>query len=129
MKRYLLAVLLISLSASAFGQTTPIERNGQTVSIEPYAPNVVRVTLSTIGRDAEAAPGYGIIGRPEGSGWSHSTNADGADIYKSARMTVTVAPPHHRDPRCETAGYIQVLLRIGPRCRYKIRSSERLATN
>ncbi len=98
MKRYLLAVLLVSLSASAFGLTTPIERNGQTVSIEPYAPNVVRVTLSTIGREAEAAPGYGIVGRPEGSGWSHSTNADGADIYKSARMTVTVAPPHHRDP-------------------------------
>jgi alpha-D-xyloside xylohydrolase len=98
MKRYLLAIFLLPLSSQAFGQMTSIERNGQTISIVPYAPNVVRVTLSTIAREAESDPGYGVIAKPESNGWTHTTDADGADIYKSTRMAVTLAAPYHRDP-------------------------------
>ncbi len=98
MKRYLLAILLLPLFSHAFGQMTSIKRNGQTISIVPYAPNVVRVTLSTIAREAESDPGYGVIAKPESNGWTHTTDANGADIYKSTRMTVTLAAPYHRDP-------------------------------
>jgi alpha-D-xyloside xylohydrolase len=89
---------LLLLAATAIAQSTPLERNGQTITIEPYAPNVVRITLSTIAREAEAGPGYGIMAKPEPTGWKHSIAASGADIYASPRIMVTVAPAQKRNP-------------------------------
>jgi len=84
---------LLFLSATLLAQAqTPLNRNGQTIVVEPYAPNVVRVTLSTIEREAKAAPGYGFVAKPATTGWNHSVTPNGADVYVSSRMNVTVAP-------------------------------------
>ncbi len=91
-------LLLLSAATAALAQTQPLERNGQTITIEPYAPNIVRVTLSTIPGEATAAPGFGFIAKPAEQGWKHAAAADGADTYASDRMTVSVAPAYHRQP-------------------------------
>jgi alpha-D-xyloside xylohydrolase len=65
---------------------------GETIIFEPYAPNILRVTLSMQPDAAKAAPGYGIIAKPDASGWTAS-QSDAEDVYKSDRMVVTVNRP------------------------------------
>ena len=79
--------------ASAYGQTTNIstDRGDATVLIEPYAPNIVRVSLSLRKDDALAAPGYGITAQPAPNGWTTSSD-DHGDVLKSNALTVTLAP-------------------------------------
>ena len=98
MNRSLPALFALVFSPIALAQTTPLERNGQTITIEPYAPNVVRVTLSKIAAEATAGPGYGFIAKPDQAGWTHTTDERGADVYKSDRMTVTLGPAYKRNP-------------------------------
>jgi len=69
-----------------------LDRQGQTIVLEPYAPNILRVTLSLTREPAQAAPGYGIAASPAASGWSASRN-EKADTYQSAGMVVTVDRP------------------------------------
>src|SRR3954452_11200587 len=70
-----------------------LDRKGETIVLEPYAPNVVRVTLSLQKENALTKPGYGFVGTPDEQGWTKSqTNTD--DVYKSSRMVVTVERPH-----------------------------------
>src|SRR3984885_16044858 len=92
-----LSPVLLLLATGALAQTTPLERNGQAITIEPYAANVVRVTLSMIAKEAEAGPRYGFVAKPEQTGWKHTVTEKGADVYVSPRMTVTVAPPRRRN--------------------------------
>jgi alpha-D-xyloside xylohydrolase len=47
-----------------------ILRSGETIVHEPYAPNILRVTLSLQHDAAVAASGYGFVGAPERSGWT-----------------------------------------------------------
>jgi alpha-D-xyloside xylohydrolase len=97
-----LAVLPLTLLAVAgTAQIVPLDRNGQTISIQPYAPNVVRVTLSLQPKEAEAGPGYGFVAPPDTNGWTHRTDAAGADVYTSARLNVTVAPAYRRNPNAK----------------------------
>ena len=98
MNRLCIALFLLLSAPAAFSQMSPLDRNGQTITIEPYGPNVVRVTLSTIAKEAEAAPGYGFIAKPESMGWRHALAGNGADTYTSPRMTVTVSPAYRRNP-------------------------------
>ncbi|WP_241488541.1 TIM-barrel domain-containing protein [Sphingomonas sanguinis] len=67
-----------------------VERNGALVSVEPYAPGIVRVTIATDRAEAEGKPGYGLIAKSDASAWTHRTDASG-DIFASPGMTVTVA--------------------------------------
>src|SRR5580700_2403585 len=67
-----------------------LDRDGGTVTLEPYAQNVIRVTLSTVRDSALAAPGYGFVATPSATGWRHERN-DQADIYRSPRLIVSVA--------------------------------------
>ena len=72
MLRFSLAVAMVAGvlfgGACAWGQATSdrleIDRKGETIVLEPYAPNILRVTLSLQKAPALAAPGYGIIGVP-----------------------------------------------------------------
>ena len=107
--------LAFGLTSLATAQTFAMDRNGQTITIEPYAPNVVRVTLSLIAKEAQAGPGYGVIAKPDQAGWSHLTEASGADTFKSPRMSVRLAPAYKRDPEPEDAGHGKVFLRLGAR--------------
>src|SRR5579859_6894869 len=98
MARSLALFLFLSTSLTGLAQNQPLDRNGQTVVIEPYGPSIVRVSLSMIAKEAEAEPGYGIIAKPQLSGWQHTANEHGEDIYKSDRMTVTIAAAYKHDP-------------------------------
>ena len=92
---------LLLLATAAFAQNKPLDRNGQTIVIEPYAPNIVRVTLSRIAKGATARPGYGFLAAADETGWKHDLAGNGADTYSSARMVVTVAPAYRRDPNAK----------------------------
>ncbi|MGI4827300.1 MAG: TIM-barrel domain-containing protein [Janthinobacterium lividum] len=84
-------------------QTAPtpsslLDRNGQAITIEPYAPNIVRVTLSLDAAQAERGPGFGFIASPANADWTHAVTGNGTDTYKSSRMLVSVAPAYKHDP-------------------------------
>jgi alpha-D-xyloside xylohydrolase len=105
---FLLLSLLVSGSAVAQKQIV-LERRDATVTLEPYAPNIVRITMSLKRDAALAGPGYGIIAHPSNAGWKYeSTN--NVDIYSSDRMTVRMPVPHY-DPKntkyagCDTCQY------------------------
>lgn len=93
-----IAVFLVLVWGSAFagaqGTTSPqaqvvLDRKGETIALEAYAPNIVRVTLSLKAAAAKAAPGYGFQAKPAGEGWRYRQTED-ADLFASARMTVEV---------------------------------------
>lgn len=77
------------LAAQQAAQRLELDRRGETMVLEPYAPNIVRVTLSLERAAALAKPGYGIDASPAATGWSAS-RTEAADIYQSNRMVVTV---------------------------------------
>ncbi len=103
MKRYLSAVarlavlaataLLVPVCFAQNGQRLELKGEGETIVLEPYAPNILRVTLSKDEAPALAAPGYGIIGKADATGWSGKESESG-DVYQSDRMVVTVNRPH-----------------------------------
>ncbi len=88
----LLALVAASLHIS--GQTAEIrtQRGTATVLIEPYAPNIVRVSMSLRREDALAAPGYGIVAHPDPGGWSLRSGPEG-DILQSSALTLRLAQP------------------------------------
>jgi len=92
--RKLLALLPFALAPlPALAQEPPLvlSRGNATVMLEPYAPNILRVTLSLRKADALAAPGYGILAYPAPAGWRASTSSTG-DTLQSDRLTATVSP-------------------------------------
>ena len=70
-------------------QRLELNRTGETIVLESYAPNIVRVTLSLQPESALAAPGDGVVAAPDAAGWSASQTTQ-ADVYGSSRMVVTV---------------------------------------
>jgi alpha-D-xyloside xylohydrolase len=80
-------------SANAAPQRLELDRTGETIVLEPYAPNILRVTLSLNRTPALASPGPGIIASPAAEGWSARRSAD-ADTYRSGRIVATVDTPH-----------------------------------
>jgi alpha-D-xyloside xylohydrolase len=76
---------------SIYAQRLELQRHEATVLVEPYAPNIVRISLSLRHDDALAAPGYGIIAHPSGSGWT-STRGQAGDLLYSNQVQVTVVP-------------------------------------
>jgi alpha-D-xyloside xylohydrolase len=89
---WVLAVMFGGVILHAQNSGITIERDGSTIVLEPYAPNIIRVTLSTLKDYAAAGPGYGIVAKPAVQGWMQETTASG-DTYKSARMTVFIGAP------------------------------------
>ena len=66
-------------------------RDDATILVEPYAPNIVRVSLGLLEDYARAAPGYGISGQPSAKGWTAQSSKEG-DTLRSSELRVTVAP-------------------------------------
>lgn len=73
-----------------------LSREGRTVVIEPYAPDIVRVTLSTDNSAAEAAHGYGVLGKPSMTGWNREQDSSGDEVLRSSRMVVRVGPGNEK---------------------------------
>jgi alpha-D-xyloside xylohydrolase len=87
--------LAILVAAAGQAQTAPVvwERSGSTIVIEPYAPNIVRVTLSKLKSPAMARPGYGFVAAPSAQGWTRE-----GDVYRSSRLVVTLVAPRPHEP-------------------------------
>jgi alpha-D-xyloside xylohydrolase len=83
------AIALLPLAAHADPLAT-VDRNGSLVSIEPYAPNIVRVTIAVDRALADAAPGPGPNAKADASGWTHRSDASG-DVFTSSALSLTVA--------------------------------------
>jgi alpha-D-xyloside xylohydrolase len=78
-------------------QRLELNRGGATIVLEPYAENILRVTLSMQREPATAGPGYGFVAAPAETGWNVS-QTEQADVYQSARIVATVdkdLPPAH----------------------------------
>ena len=87
-----LCLALILTAAQGFAVAAPLallDRNGSHVSIEAYAPNIVRVTLSIDKDLALAPPGFGISAAADATGWKHRTTATG-DEFSSDVMSLEV---------------------------------------
>jgi alpha-D-xyloside xylohydrolase len=90
---------LLALSAASAAYAEPLglmDRYGAWVSVEAYAPNIVRVTISPEKALAADKPGYGFVAHEDDAGWTHKTGAEG-DVFASPEMTLEVAPaptPH-----------------------------------
>jgi alpha-D-xyloside xylohydrolase len=101
MKRYSLLVLSLAgvflvpsiCLCQAADRRLEIERKGETIVLEPYARNILRVTLSLQHDNAVAKPGYGFIGAPNADGWSKN-QTELNDIYQSSRIIATVERDH-----------------------------------
>ena len=80
-----------------------LARDGRTIVLEPYAPNIIRITLSKDNASAAAAAGYGLVGTPSMTGWTHEQDADGDDVFRSGRLVVHVSADHLPESRCPHA--------------------------
>ena len=89
---FVAALVFGGLNLSAQEGKVVLERGKATIVLEPYAPNILRVTLSIKPDKALAGPGYGVTGVPAAAGWSASQTKL-ADIYKSDRMVASVERP------------------------------------
>jgi alpha-D-xyloside xylohydrolase len=95
-----LCILAVSSAAAVYVQAQEkvvVSRDEATIMLEPYAPNIVRVTLSLRRDDALNAPGYGIVAHAASEDWRRESGESG-DILRSSRMVVTVHPGAHRAP-------------------------------
>ena len=84
-----IVLTVVTAIAQSPSQRLELDRKGETIVLEPYAPNILRVTLSLKREPAVAGPGYGIIATPTAEGWSASQSPQ-ADVYSSSRMVATV---------------------------------------
>ena len=88
------ALLASSLGGVAMAQGGPLllERHGRTIALEPYAPNILRVTMSFDGlrrRELQDTDLWRSHQRRDGR---TSATREGYDVFRSARMVVRVAP-------------------------------------
>ena len=90
-------VLAPWLGGAAMAQgSLVLQRDGRVISLVPYAPNIVRMTISTDAAAGASDPGYGFVGKPSAEGWTHERDAKG-DVFRSARMVVRVSPENVPD--------------------------------
>lgn len=89
-------LLTVSVNGAAAAKDGPflLKRAGRTIAIEPYAANILRITLSTDRAAVTTTPGYGFEAKPSFQGWTHTHDAAGGDVFRSAKMIVHVAPEH-----------------------------------
>lgn len=83
------ALALVMAAPAWAAPLATLDRHGSLVSIEPYAPNIVRVTIATDRTQVDAPPGEGPNAKPDATGWTHRSEAAG-DSFASGAMTLTV---------------------------------------
>jgi len=77
-------VTVILVMTGQFAAAEPlalVDRNGSQVSIEGYAPNIVRVTLALDTDLVLAPPGSGIVAAADATGWQHRSTASGMSSH------------------------------------------------
>jgi alpha-D-xyloside xylohydrolase len=94
------AVIAFTFSLASVGSVAAqethfvLDRDGRTIVLEPYAPNILRITITKDKDSATSAAGFGFVGTPSMAGWTHEQNADGSDIFRSPRLVVDVSADH-----------------------------------
>ncbi|HUK47042.1 MAG TPA: TIM-barrel domain-containing protein, partial [Terriglobales bacterium] len=88
-----LALCLLAMPMLAQESRLILDHGNTTIVLEPYAPNIIRVTLSTEKDQALARPEFGFHAHPNSDGWAHQ-HTDAADVYQSSRMSVKVDAYH-----------------------------------
>jgi alpha-D-xyloside xylohydrolase len=100
-------VTLILVMTGQFAAAEPLalmDRNGSQVSIEGYAPNIVRVTIA-LGTDLVLAPpGPGIVAAADPTGWQHRSTASG-DEFSSETMSLEVTAQPRPNPPSQMERY------------------------
>ena len=91
------ALALVGALTIAQAQQMVVARGAATVMVEPYAENIVRVSISLNKQDATSAPGYGITSRPHADGWKSDAGANG-DVMRSSQLVVTIAAQQQHTP-------------------------------
>lgn len=88
--------LIFVCTAISFAEDAKLvlHRGNSTIVLEPYAPNIIRVTLSLKEDKALAAPGYGLIAKSVPESWTHQ-ETDVGDEYRSSRISVSVEAERH----------------------------------
>ena len=118
---WLFCLLALPLQAQ---QQIVMDHDGSTVVFEPYAPNIIRVTLSLQHDPAVAPPGYGFVAKPDSEGWQHSTDEHG-DTYRSSRLVVTLdANRHQGKPNASQSALAQYFLGSTPGAHIRVATPE-----
>jgi alpha-D-xyloside xylohydrolase len=101
-----IATLYLACFATAISATplALLDRNGSYVAIEAYSPNIIRITLSPDRPLALAAPGYGIEGAPDSTGWVHQTSESG-DSFTSKALSLEIKAQPLRGPPSQMQRY------------------------
>jgi len=90
LRNLLLLGAALTVASPAFaGPGDTVERHGSLVSVEPYAPNIVHVTIALDPKEIDKGAGYGVSAKPDSSGWTHTSDASG-DTYLSSLLNVKV---------------------------------------
>lgn len=99
---------LLPASGALAQKQIVLERRDATVTLEPYAPNIIRVTMSLKKDAALAPPGYGISGKPSDEGWAYD-HTERMDTYRSSRLTVKMPVIQYGENKtkytCDTCQY------------------------
>jgi hypothetical protein len=103
----LAVVLSVATVVRAEGDRLVLNRGNGTIVLEPYGPNIIRVTLSALKDKTTAGPGYGFSGTPGATGWSHRQDEQGNDVYASERLVVRISSDHPAE-RPSMAGFEQL---------------------
>ena len=103
-----LSVALLTASSARAQKQVILQRDNATVTLQSFAPNIVRITMSLDKPAALAAPGYGISARAQDAGWTYTHTAS-MDIYASGQMKVELPVEHYHHgappPGCDTCNY------------------------
>ncbi|WP_245646585.1 glycoside hydrolase family 31 protein [Sphingomonas soli] len=97
--RVALTGLAVLVAAPVAAQTLgTVDRHGSLVAIEPYGPNIVRVTIALDAAEIAKGVGPEISGKADARGWTKRSE-NGADIYSSPALSVTIdAKPWPKAP-------------------------------
>src|ERR1700742_905732 len=96
------AALFSGNNFAAAAQQLVLSRGNSTILVQPYAPNIVRVSISLLRDYALASPGYGISAAPSSEGWLSRSDESG-DVFRSSKVVVTIAPEGVKVPSMGTA--------------------------
>ena len=103
---------LVVVPAAAAPLAT-LDRNGARVAVEPYAPNIVRVTIALDPELAAGTPGPGVSAKADAAGWTHRADASG-DAFASSALTLTVdAQPWPKAPSQMERYFASALPHVG----------------
>ena len=105
MKRMSAFAALLAISGAVTAEPLGLlDRNGSLVAVEPFAPNIVRITLSLEKERVVAPAGYGFVAAADAKGWQHNV-ADSGDVFASSVMSVEVKAQPRRGPPSQMERY------------------------